>query len=73
MMGWRTKLSGGGEADFLTRWRRYLNTNPGVVKWTKRKHNKRARRLAKLEAENAALRVLLAEYNEQIVRMEQEK
>lgn len=72
-MGWRTKLLGGDEFDALTRMRRFLGFKPGTVKVIKRRHNKRARKIARLEAENLALKNLLIEYNEQISRMERER
>lgn len=43
MMGHRTALKGGMEYDVLTRWRKFINMNPGVAKLVKRKYNKRVR------------------------------
>ena len=40
-------LKGGDEYDHLTRFRRWIRTNPGEVKRTQRRYWKRVRRMVK--------------------------
>ena len=49
MMGHHEKLKGGDEYDAFTRWRKVLSIGRKHLRWVKRKHNKRIRKLAVAE------------------------
>ena len=43
----------GEEHDYFTRWRRYLNWNPGVGKWIKKTYHRKVRQDGKRKIRDA--------------------
>jgi len=58
----RVPMIDGAEMDAFTRWKNYLNWNPGERKAIKRQYNKRQRRMLKAEAERELERALCDEF-----------
>lgn len=52
MMGHREKMISGDEYDAFTRWKKVIKTfdKPGIAAKTKKRFNRRVRKLARIEA-----------------------